>query len=50
MQQALIDSGAQNATVISMLLVTDKTVLTKHVRDMTQWPVYLTIGNLSHEI
>ncbi len=33
-----------------MLLVIDKTVLTKHVGDMAQWPVYLTIGNLSHEI
>ncbi len=33
-----------------MLLAIDKIVLTEHVRDMAQWPVYLTIGNLSHEI
>ena len=33
-----------------MLLATDKTVLTKHAGDMAQWPVYLTICNLSHEI
>ncbi len=49
-QQSLIDSGVHNATIISMLLVTDKTVLTEHVEDMAQWLVYLTIGNLSHEI
>ena len=33
-----------------MLLATDKTVLMEHAGDMAQWPVYLTIGNLSHEI
>ncbi len=33
-----------------MLLATDKTVLTEHAGDMVQWPVYLIIGNLSHEI
>ena len=49
-QQALIDSGVQNATIIPVLLATDKTVLTEHAGDIAQWPVYLTIGNLSHEI
>ena len=49
-QQALIDSGVQNATIILVLLATDKTVLTEHAGDMAQWPVYLTIDNLSHEI
>ncbi len=33
-----------------MLLATDKTVFTGHSGDMAQWPVYLTIDNLSHEI
>ncbi len=33
-----------------MLLATDKIVFIKHVRDMAQWPVYLIIGNLSHQI
>ncbi len=49
-QQSLIDSGIHNATIIPVLLATDKTVLTEHTGDMAQWPVYLTIGNLSHEI
>ncbi len=31
-------------------MATDKTVLTEHAGDIAQWPVYLTIGNLSHEI
>ncbi len=39
-----------NATIILLLLATDKIVLTKHVGDMAQWPVYLTISNLNHEI
>ena len=33
-----------------MLLAIDNTVLTEHTKDMAQWPIYLTIGNLSHEI
>ncbi len=49
-QQSLIDFGIHNATIIPVLLATDKTVLNKHLGDMAQWPVYLTIGNLSHEI
>lgn len=31
-------------------MATNKTVLTKHARDMAQWPIYLTISNLSHKI
>ncbi len=49
-QQSLIDSGIHNTTIILVLFATDKTVLTEHVGNMAQWPVYLTIGNLSHEI
>ncbi len=45
-----MDSSAQNATVIPVLLAIDKMVLTEHEGDMVQWPVYLTIGNLSHRI
>ena len=46
----LIDSGIYNATIIPVLLATYKTVLTKSARDMVQWPIYLTICNLRHEI
>ncbi len=31
-------------------MATDIIVLTKHVEDIAQWPVYLTIGNLNYEI
>ena len=48
--QALIDSSIKNATIISVLLATDKTVLTKYAKNIAQQPVYLTISNLSHEI
>ena len=33
-----------------MLLITDKIVLIKHNRNMTQWPIYLIISNLSYKI
>ena len=33
-QQALINSGIQNATIIPVLLPTDKTVLTEYAGDM----------------
>ena len=45
-----IESDAQNATMVPLLLATNKTMLTEHIRDMAQWPVYLTIGTFSHEI
>ena len=45
-----MDSGMQNATVIPVLLAIDKIVLIKHLEDIAQWPIYLTIGNLSYEI
>ncbi len=35
-QQSLIDSGIHNATIIPVLLATDKTVLIEHVGDMAQ--------------
>ena len=40
----------KNAAIISVFLATNKTVFTKYAKDMAQWHVYLTIGNLSHEI
>lgn len=36
-----------NATIVPLLLATDKTVLTQHHGDLSMWPVYLTIGNLN---
>lgn len=33
-----------------MLLVINKSVLTKHAEDMMQWLVYLVIRNLSYKI
>ena len=40
----------EGATVVPLLLATDKTVLTQHHGDTASWPVYLTIGNLSRQI
>lgn len=40
----------KNATIISILPVTDKTVLMKYTGDMGQWSIYLTMSNLSHKI
>lgn len=37
----------RDATVIPLLLGTDKTMLTQHHGDQKAWPIYLTIGNLS---
>jgi hypothetical protein len=39
----------EGATVVPLLFATDKTQLTYHSGDQTIWPIYLTIGNLSHE-
>jgi hypothetical protein len=36
----------EGATVIPILLATDKTMLTQHHGDESAWPIYLTIGNL----
>ena len=49
-QQALIDSGMKNATIITVLLATDRIMLTEHAEDKVQWLVYLNIRNLSYEI
>jgi hypothetical protein len=35
------------ATVIPVLLSTDKTIMTQHHGDEACWPVYMTIGNLN---
>ena len=37
------------ATLVPLLLATDKTMLTKHRGDLAAWPVYATIGNLKAE-
>lgn len=42
-QQTQLPDGA---TVVPLLLATDKTMLTQHHGDLALWPVYLTIGNL----
>ena len=39
----------ENATVVPLLLATDKTRLTQHHGDQLAWPVYLTIGNLDRK-
>jgi Plavaka transposase len=36
----------EGATVVPILLATDKTMLTQHHGDESAWPIYLTIGNL----
>ena len=38
-----------NATIIPLILASDKTMLTKLSGDQSLWPVYLTIGNLDME-
>ena len=42
-QQQSLPAGA---TIVPLLMATDKTVLTLHHGDLSLWPVYLTIGNL----
>jgi hypothetical protein len=37
------------ATIVPILLATDKTMLTQHHGDESAWPIYLTIGNLDRE-
>lgn len=49
-QKVFIDSNAQNATIIPMLLAIDKTILIKHVKNITPWPISLAISTLSHKI
>ena len=36
----------EGATVVPILLATDKTMLTQHHGDESAWPIYITIGNL----
>ena len=38
------------ATVVPLLLSTDKTALTRYKGDLAAWPVYLTIGNLKADV
>ena len=40
----------EDATIVPLLLATDKTMLTMHHGDESCWPIYLTIGNLDREI
>lgn len=44
--QARLPDGA---TVVPVLLATDKTQLTTHHGDKSSWPVYITIGNLNRK-
>ncbi|ESZ92700.1 Zn-finger domain-containing protein [Sclerotinia borealis F-4128] len=39
-----------DATVVPIILASDKTAMTKLQRDLVAWPVYMTVGNLSREI
>ena len=48
-QKDLFESGAQNATIIPIIISTDQTKLTLF-KDKVAYPVYLTIGNLPKEI
>ena len=38
------------ATVVPVILATDKTLITKLRGDVSTWPVYITIGNISRDI
>ena len=38
------------ATVVSIIIGTDKTLMTKLYGNVSAWPVYLTIGNLSRTL
>lgn len=37
------------ATLVPLLISTDKTALTQHQGDLAAWPIYLTIGNLNRQ-
>ena len=36
--------------MVPVMISTDKTSLTKHQGDLSAWPMYLIIGNLSREV
>ena len=38
------------ATLVLLLISTDKTALTQHQGDLSAWPVYLMIGNLNRQM
>ena len=38
------------AIVVPVILVIDKTLITKLREDVSVWPVYITIGNISRDI
>ncbi len=44
------DKLPPGATVVPIILATDKTLMTKLRGDQSAWPVYLTIGNLSRKV
>ena len=37
-------------TLVSMIILSDGTHLSNSADDKTEWPVYMTIGNLSSKI
>jgi|HubBroStandDraft_2_1064218.scaffolds.fasta_scaffold09848_2 hypothetical protein len=41
---------AADATIIPVLLASDKTMMTQHRGDRAMWPIYLSIGNLDGEV
>lgn len=41
---------AADATIIPVLLASDKTIMTQHRGDRAMWPIYLSIGNLDGEV
>jgi len=44
-----IELQRDDATIVPIIINTDKTALTRHAGDKSAWPVYLTIGNLDGE-
>lgn len=48
-QLSMVEESIDNATIIPVLLASDKTQLSTIADNLALWPVYLTIGNLNHE-
>lgn len=41
---------AAGATIVPVLVVSNKTMMTQHRGDRSMWPIYLSIGNLDGEV
>src|SRR4051812_13111365 len=46
MQRELVKEH-ENATIVPIIVGTDKTAMTQHHGDTEAWPIYISIGNLS---